>query len=145
MKGDENIYIYIIISNSSKKTFIGQRDDFRDSLCVQRASVPSSGAARANTCEFEVMRGKRIQMYASRTLIQDCASKSREERRWARRWMGRFFCGGVSPGSWDDPEVSQEFRRVARKKSKLPLRRATATPGIHSAADVGRHLGIDIR
>lgn len=43
-------------------------------------NVPSSGAARVNTCELKVARGRRIHVYASRTLIQDCASRSREVR-----------------------------------------------------------------
>lgn len=61
-----------------------------------------------------------------------------------RKWKGRFRRDGVSPGNWEAWGVSQEFRRVARKKSKL-YPSVAATPGIHSAADVGRHLGIDIR
>lgn len=85
-------------------------------------------------------------MYASRTLIQDCASRFREERRRGEGMEGaEFRRDRVSPGNWEDRESPKNSAESRGRNRSYPSAAAAATPGIHSAADVGRHLGIDIR
>lgn len=48
---------------------------------IRMFQAPSSNATRANTCELKVQREVSIHVYASRTLIQDCAMRSHEKRR----------------------------------------------------------------
>lgn len=74
----QNSRRYISISYSPKKFFVGQRDDFRDSLCVTcdvRVFRAPALYAR-DTCELKVAR-EDTRACKQRTLIQDCASRSR--------------------------------------------------------------------
>lgn len=138
-KGDENIYFEFA----------------EETLCRPKRRLPGQlvcatcecSELRRCACEFEVAQGRRIHMYASRTLIQDCTSKSREERRWGEKVDGAVLSRRGFPRklgrSGSLPRIPPS--RAKEVEATPPPRRAAATLGIHSVADVGRHLGIDIR